>query len=148
MTAIHVAGGVTSVDIGVAIDIETDDGRTGQEVRSGLVTWLGAIERQTRRSPIVYTNAAMASVLGSEFGAYPLWVANWGNACPTMPQGWSGWQFWQFSNVGVVRGVSGLVDLDEFDGTADDLRAWWTTGPTAVAAQAQGDEGGAGGCSK
>ena len=34
---------------------------------------------------------------------------------------WSDWTFWQDSSTGMVPGISGNVDLDQFNGTLDDL---------------------------
>ena len=32
---------------------------------------------------------AFSKAVGTGFKAYPLWVANYGPACPTMPSGWT-----------------------------------------------------------
>jgi hypothetical protein len=66
----------------------------------------------------------MASVIGAGFGGQPLWVANYGATCPSMPSGWNKWKFFQSSESGVVGGVSGKVDLDFFNGSFSDLQAF------------------------
>lgn len=68
---------------------------------------------------LVYTDLSVAAGLTS-CTSYPLWVT-WPN--PTAPEDvspWATWHFWQYS-------ISGPVDLDAFNGTADDLRAWLGT---------------------
>ncbi|MGA2450866.1 MAG: GH25 family lysozyme [Polyangiaceae bacterium] len=117
------AGGLESTDLGVAIDIETADGQAAETVTSQVGSWIAVIERLTGRTPIVYTNAATSAVLGTTFASYPLWVANWGVPCPTMPEGWTAWRYWQTSNAGSVPGIQAPVDLDEFDGTLQELLA-------------------------
>src|SRR5581483_6292680 len=61
--------------------------------------------------------------LNSNFGSYPLWVANYGASSPKIPAGWTTWNFWQHSQSGTIAGVTGNVDLNNFNGTQDDLNA-------------------------
>ena len=44
------------------------------------------------------------------------WVADYTNAVPALPAGWTDWTFWQFSETGSCDGVSGHVDLNHFSG--------------------------------
>ena len=46
----------------------------------------------------------MSSAIGNGFSSYPLWVANYGVTCPTMPSNWAHWKFWQSSSTGTVSG--------------------------------------------
>jgi hypothetical protein len=64
--------------------------------------------------------AAAAARLAS----YPLWVANYGVSCPSLPSVWSGWRFWQYAETGRVAGVSGDSDVNVWNGTLDELRAF------------------------
>jgi LysM repeat protein len=74
------------------------------------------------RLPMIYTTASFwNSHLTDQFGAYPLWIAEYGVQAPKIPEGWSGWQFWQYSQSGAVQGVAGSVDMDTFDGSYQDL---------------------------
>ena len=54
----------------------------------------------------------------------PLWVANWEVTCPNLPTGWTSWKFWQSADNGTVPGISGAVDLDEFNGTLSKFQAF------------------------
>jgi lysozyme len=118
---IELAGGLEVSDLGVAIDIETADGQSSDTVQSQVRLWLHAAEQLTGRVPILYTNAATSPLLGTGFAEYPLWVANWDVGCPAMPGGWSNWRFWQTSSTGTVAGIEGPVDIDEFNGTLEEL---------------------------
>ncbi len=65
-----------------------------------------------------------SDVASSAFASNPLWVANWGVTCPTLPTGWSNWEFWQDADNGTVAGISGAVDTDEFNGSLSQLQAF------------------------
>ena len=115
------AGGREPGDLPAVMDIETADGESSATVRARMATWIDAVARGTGAPPLLYTNAATSAVIGTAFAGEPLWVANWGATCPTMPDGWSAWTFWQHSDMGTVPGVTTAVDLDEFDGTLAEL---------------------------
>ena len=61
------------------------------------------------------------------FHQYPLWIANYGVAEPTVPKPWEpgGWTFWQFTEVGdgELYGVESKgIDLNYFNGDAEAFR--------------------------
>jgi hypothetical protein len=111
------------------LDLETDDGLAASAVVAKAQQWLAAIEVATGVKPILYTAAFMSSVIGTNFGAYTLWVANYGTTCPTMPSGWTDWQFWQNAEDGTVSGISGGVDTDLFNGTLAQLQTYTVKPP-------------------
>jgi lysozyme len=117
-------GALSADDLPPVLDVETADGVSASTVRSRVNTWIARIEAKTGRKPIIYTAAFMSSTIGSGFSAYPLWVANYGATCPSMPSGWSQWQFWQTSESGRVSGISVATDLDVFNGTLAELQAF------------------------
>jgi GH25 family lysozyme M1 (1,4-beta-N-acetylmuramidase) len=58
------------------------------------------------------------------FENYPLWLAEYRqNETPQLPLNWKRWTFWQYSQNGRVAGINGSVDLNQFNGTAEQLRA-------------------------
>src|ERR1700716_1506195 len=121
VSSLNSAGGLLPGDLPVVMDLETADGQPESTIEAHVRTWLAAVAAQTGRAPIIYTSLGTYPVTTSAFAAYTLWVANWTTACPTLPNGWSTWKFWQYSDMGSVAGISGAVDLDEFDGTLADL---------------------------
>jgi lysozyme len=121
VTSLQQAGGLQAGDLPVVMDIETADGQTESTIESNMRTWLGVVAAQTRLTPIIYTSAGTYPVTTAAFASYPLWVANYGATCPSMPTGWSQWKFWQTSSTGTVSGISGAVDLDQYNGTLADL---------------------------
>ena len=136
--AAHFLGTVTlaSGDLPPVLDVEVTDGRSADAVAAGVRTWLQEVERVTGRRPIIYTRASFwTAQMGSGFGGYPLWVAHYGVASPSIPAGWSGWTFWQHSDAGRVDGISGGVDLDWFNGGHAELEAFIASGQTPAAAR-------------
>jgi lysozyme len=111
-------------DLPAILDVETVDGVAAATLRARMQTWLDRVQNATGKKPMIYTAAFMSSTIGTGFSGYPLWVANYGVNCPTMPSGWTGWSIWQSGDHGVVPGVSGNVDVNVFNGTLSDLLAF------------------------
>jgi lysozyme len=112
-------------DLPPALDVEVTDGLTAKEIDSALQAWATTMQKAIGRAPIIYCSANFwnSSVGSASFSNDPLWVADWGVVCPTLPSAWTGWKFWQTSGSGVVPGISGAVDLDIFNGSQADLAA-------------------------
>jgi lysozyme len=123
--------GSDPTDMPPVADVEVLDGQSASTLRANLQKWLDHVEAKIGRKPIIYTGPSFGtSNLGNSFNAYPLWVANWGVTCPSMPSNWAGWKFWQTSATGTVSGISGMnnVDLDTWNGTLQDLIDWTNPG--------------------
>ncbi len=124
------AGGLQPGDLPPVLDLESADGLAASVVVAKAKAWLAKVEAATKVKPIVYTAAFMSDVIGTSFGGYTLWVANYGATCPTMPSGWTDWHFWQHADNGSVAGIGGNVDSDFFNGTLPQLQAL-TIAPSA-----------------
>jgi lysozyme len=127
-------------DLPVTADMEATGGQSAATIVANLQTWMAAVKAGTGKTPMVYTAEGYwdSSVGGSSaFASDPMWVANWGVPCPSMPTGWTGWSFWQYDDKGSVAGIS-PVDTDEFNGTLAELQVFAGGGPTP------GDAGAAG----
>jgi lysozyme len=85
------AGGFQAGDLPPVLDVEVTGGLTPAQIQASMTKWLNYVEAKIGRKPIIYTAAFMSSNVGTGFKAYPLWVANYGPACPTMPSGWTRW---------------------------------------------------------
>ncbi len=112
-------------DLPPVIDVEAAAQASNALILQEVQNWLDTVEQALHRRPMIYTTASFwNSHLNHTFGAYPLWIAEYGVSVPKIPVGWSNWQFWQYSQSGKVSGVSGSVDMDYFNGSYDDLLAF------------------------
>ena len=111
-------------DLSPVADVETLDGESGSTLVANLATWASAIQSMTGRTPMVYASPGFWDALPDtgQFSNLGSWVADWGPTCPDTSTPWTNWQFWQYSDDGSVSGISGAVDLDEFNGTLAQLQ--------------------------
>jgi lysozyme len=123
LAQIDAAGGLAAGDLPPVLDLEVTDGQSASVVVSRALTWLSVVQKKIGVKPIVYTANFMSGTIGNSFGAYTLWVANYGASCPLMPSGWTSWQFWQNADNGNVGGIAGGVDTDLFNGSRAQLEA-------------------------
>jgi GH25 family lysozyme M1 (1,4-beta-N-acetylmuramidase) len=128
LAKLEAAGGLEATDLPPVLDLEDDDGVSVALYQERALAWIAHVEARTGRRPIVYSAAFFSPFTGTAFSAYPLWVANYKptyvDACPTMPDGWQDWVLWQWTDRDHVRGVTGNVDGDVFDGDRHDLDAF------------------------
>ena len=113
-------------ELPLVVDIEKNMDQSNSVVLSNLTQFLQDLERLSGRQPMIYTYTSFWNGLGSGgFGNYPLWIAEYTSApAPILPNGWATWQFWQHAQDGKVSGITGDVDLNVFNGSADQLRQW------------------------
>ena len=106
-------------------DVEVTDGVGAGTLNVHLQQWIDRIRSVTGKTPIIYTSSGLWGSLSgsSQFANDPLWVANWGVSCPSLPSPWTGFKFWQYADNGSVPGISGAVDLDRYNGTLAQLKA-------------------------
>ncbi|HVF90945.1 MAG TPA: GH25 family lysozyme [Blastocatellia bacterium] len=122
-------------DLPPVLDVESGglDGVSSSSLVEGMTTWLELVEQRTGFTPMLYVSPSFANeYLESKFGAYPLWVAEYGVAQPRTANGWETWTFWQHSQSGTISGVNGTVDLDTFTGPAVRLQAFANPMPANV----------------
>lgn len=119
------------------IDIEAPaDGVDNETYAEGIRQWMKIVESSDRfagRPTIIYTRQSFWSEIGDPdgFSDHPLWVADYSRKPPRLPSGWDGYAFFQYADSGSVAGITGDVDLDQFDGTLDQLEAM-TRSPAAA----------------
>ncbi len=109
------------------LDLEATGGLGPSALRSWVSSWLTTTEQLTGRTPILYFSPAFwEGHLGNStaFTRYPLWIAHYTTAsAPRVPGGWKTWTFWQRTSSGTVPGISGLVDMNRFNGTSAQIAA-------------------------
>jgi GH25 family lysozyme M1 (1,4-beta-N-acetylmuramidase) len=123
----HLAPG----DLPPVLDVEVTDGATDWRIVNEIGNWVSRVRAAIGRDPIVYTSPGFwGGLSGARSYGTDLWVAHWFVSHPTLPRSWSGWKFWQYSDRGHVAGIGGVVDLDRWNGSLADLRAYAGISPT------------------
>ena len=120
---IRAVGGLDPTDLPPVLDIESFGGAYGStDLVTNVQTWLDTVEKALDRTPMIYTNHVFWDMhMNSQFGRYPLWIAEYRPRPPTLPAGWSAWTFWQSSETLTTPGVIGNVDSDSYAGTYAEL---------------------------
>ncbi len=92
---------------------------------AGVALWIGAVKKALGKTPIIYTLDSYWRELGNPdgFSQNPLWNVDLSPGHITLPNGWSDYTFLQYSFTGDVDGIDTKVDMDEFNGSLDDLKA-------------------------
>lgn len=112
-------------DLPPVLDVESNDGQGPSTVARRVRAWVDHVEARLGVKPIIYTGPYFwrDRVGGADFDAYQLWVAHYGTDCPLVPPTWTRWTFHQHTSSGTVRGISGRIDMNRFNGTMAQLRA-------------------------
>ena len=114
-------------DLPPVLDIEDRGGLSASQIVTRAQRWIDRVQDATGRQVIIYTGKYFwqDNVGASDaFVDHPLWVPQYGPTCPDLPEPWREWAFFQTSNTGRVAGISGNVDLDLFNGSMEELRAF------------------------
>ncbi len=112
-------------DVLPVLDIEEHGGLTVSQLTQWVRTWLARVFTRTGVRAMIYASPHFwRTYLGDTRwfadNGYPLWIAHWGVASPTVPGanwGGHGWTFWQWTSTGSVSGISTNVDRDRFNGS-------------------------------
>lgn len=105
----------------IALDLEQQTSLSPAQMEVWVATWLSVVENVLGQIPLLYTNPNYwATEMGGtkEFGAYPLWLAEWGandgtRQAPTVyPAGWTSFAIHQYTSKGTITGWSGSLDFN------------------------------------
>lgn len=107
-------------DLPATIDVEATGNQSPATVAARVGQWLARVEAGTGRKPMIYTGPYFWQdhVSSTAYGAYPLWIADYGVSAPKLPAPWGAFKIWQYSDSG------GSLDLDLFNGTLAQLQAF------------------------
>jgi GH25 family lysozyme M1 (1,4-beta-N-acetylmuramidase) len=119
-------------DLPPAMDIERPGDGAGPfvdtvpEAIRKMHVFIDAVEAATGRKVVIYTYpyAWRTTVNTPEFGAQPLWLADYTPPLGPFPAGWTTASVWQTGTQGRVPGISTVVDTNEFNGDESMLRAF------------------------
>lgn len=122
------------------LDIEREDNVSNTANTACIRDCISQIAKHDSRKPIIYTAKYYWKdhVLPvTDWSKYDLWVASY-DKTPYLPPSWKNWRFWQYSASGKVPGISGGCDMNYFNGTYTQLKAYAkgnTAPPTASGLQ-------------
>ncbi len=132
---------IVSCQLPPALDYETDVSATltYSFQAQWIQAWCNTVQNATGIVPIIYTGNSIAHSLGSYLSSqyklwYPYYYNNRSDASPppnTYYGTWGSYQIWQYSDQGTVAGISGYVDMDDFNGTLTDLKNLMVCTPPA-----------------
>lgn len=104
----------------VEIEVDKQSGYSREKLRKEVKDWLNIAEDYYGVTPILYASSAYKQhyLNGEEFERYPFWIAHYYVDQPTYKGAWA---FWQHTDRGRVEGIKGKVDIDVFNGSAEDF---------------------------
>ena len=122
-------GGAKMLQLPPVMDYENNPGNLSKaQMNTVAKAFLSELQRLTGMKPIIYTGNSFAANFDTSLGSYDLWIARYSNTrVPNDQPAWKRWTFWQYTDSGKVNGISGNVDMNEFEGTAAQLRARYAT---------------------
>lgn len=99
--------------------------------KTAMVRWIrdfvNQYHKRTGRWAVIYTNRNFWTTCTGSSSAFrknhPLMVARFGVDKPGTIPGWGTHTIWQYTETGRVRGITGDVDLDSFNGSRSRLLA-------------------------
>lgn len=109
-------------DLPPVIDIEKLHKQDKSNLIKNIQTFLNGLEAHYGAKPILYSGRNFADEYLTQFGDYPLWLAEYEVGEPKLPREWSNWTFWQWSQSTIINGVDGPVDADRFNGDESRFR--------------------------
>jgi GH25 family lysozyme M1 (1,4-beta-N-acetylmuramidase) len=115
-------------DLPVALDCEWGGQWRGREANSEHIWGVArGLEERLGRRPLIYTAAGWwnaNTIAQIDWARFPLWVAHWGAASPTLPRGWREWKIWQFAGDVRGTGIAEAIDKNYFNGSYEELLEW------------------------
>lgn len=102
---------------------------------ASLKEFMERCEQALGRSMVLYSGNVLKEQLRGKADQFlvdrRLWLAQYASQ-PQLPLGWNDYWLWQYTDAGAVDGITGPVDLNQYEGSDFDLIATWS-GKEAVA---------------
>ena len=124
--------------VGTDLDLYVADHEDAAVSLDELKKFLWILFMLTGKRAVIYSGHVLKEQIGStkdkELARHRLWLAHYTKSAPTWPKTtWPEWWLWQYTEQGTCAGFNGNVDLNRYDGTADQLRADWIGAAAPVA---------------
>ena len=122
------------VDDQTLLALDYEPNRLSQMNIAQCKEFMQKIEALTGRKAVLYSGNLIKETLhapDSYINSHRLWLAQY-SSNPVMPPGWSDTWLWQYSGDGAgpgpktVPGVTGLLDLNSYSGSDEQLTAEWS----------------------
>lgn len=113
----------------LAIDIEPNSLPSGTVSITQAAEIVARIQMAAGKLPLAYIgrwgiDGRGTGLPNQVLARCDLWLPEYGTD-PVPPAGWSDWTLWQYTETGSVSGVQGPCDRNRFNGTIEELQAWW-----------------------
>lgn len=117
---LNILGGQVG-ELPVTLDVEVTGGKKSSEIVAAARVWMEIVEKELGKKPILYTGPNFYNKhLKHGFSEYPLWLGFYSEKEPILEDGRQ-WTFWQYTSKGRMRGITGPIDINVFQGTHADL---------------------------
>jgi lysozyme len=122
---------VENVMLPPAIDLEfggnCSERPSREEVLKEIADFAKAVEQKYGKTPVIYaTSQSYKAFLADGRPDYPIWIRDI-YAKPGLPEGRE-WTFWQYAHKGRLHGIDGFVDLNVFNGSAEEFQNFVSSG--------------------
>ncbi|WP_411343811.1 glycoside hydrolase family 25 protein [Paenibacillus sp. WLX1005] len=123
---VSVVQAVGALELPLVMDYENNPSNVDRATINAIaLAFLQDVERLSGRKPLVYTGNAFGQNFDASLGTYNLWIARYSDGVPPEDTtAWKQWNFWQYSDAGQVDGISGKVDLNQFQGGLELLQQY------------------------
>ncbi|MDY7093673.1 MAG: GH25 family lysozyme [Acidobacteriota bacterium] len=120
-------------DLVPVVDVEVLGHGTEPGLPNRLRRFLEIIEDHYGVKPMIYTSPNFWNRhVATNFGDYPLWIAEYGVEQPQLPNGWDDWHLWQWEDDPQVPGVEKDADRSHLNRERSDLHRLVIPGPAAT----------------
>ena len=100
----------------LALDIEVNNELSKSQITNLSKVFLEEVKRLSGLEVVIYTYTSFArNYFESSINIYPLWIAQYNVNQPSNNGIWDYWIGFQYSDRGQINGISGYVDLSEFE---------------------------------
>ena len=100
-----------------------------QDVLDKINAFANTVTQELKGTIIIYTNPSTweQNMCSADiFDTHGIWIAEYSETLK-LDSKWEKWNFWQYSQSGNIDGIDGNVDLNQFNGTADQFKEFINT---------------------
>lgn len=115
----------------LALDMEDPDLPVGADAGPWSIRFCEVVQAETGSRPLIYTYPSYVperSLNEPGLAGYPLWYASYDGDhqqpyAGRVPRPWAVVSLWQWDHAQPIPGIGARIDMNRFEGSADELRA-------------------------